>query len=80
MSGISYTLSGVSSIETRHSFAIAGWQSVNYDLKGCMIYRMVIHGLQEVIHGQTPLIVPKMEGSPGQKLKDRTTRIEEFKR
>jgi hypothetical protein len=50
MSRISYTLSGVSSIETRHSFAIAEWQSVNYD-KLCMIYKLVIRGLQEVILG-----------------------------
>ncbi len=36
--------------------------------------------LQEVIHGQTPLIAPEMEGWPGQKLTDRITRIKEFKR
>ena len=35
---------------------------------------------QEVIHGQTPLIVPEMDGCPVQKLTNRTTRIEEFKR
>jgi len=36
--------------------------------------------LQEVIHGQTPLIVPEIGAWLGQKLTDRTTRIEEFKR
>ena len=36
--------------------------------------------LQEVIVGQTPHIVPAMEGWLGQKPTDRITRIEEFKR
>jgi hypothetical protein len=31
--GIPYTLFGVSSIETKHSSAIAGWHSVKYDLQ-----------------------------------------------
>ena len=36
--------------------------------------------VQEVIHGQTPLIVPEMDGCPVQKQTDCITRIEEFKR
>ncbi len=35
---------------------------------------------QEVIHGPTPPIVPETDSYPVQKLKDRTTRVEEFKR
>lgn len=33
VSGISYTLFGVSSIETKYSSAIAGWHSVKYDVQ-----------------------------------------------
>ena len=35
---------------------------------------------QEVIFGQTPCIVPEVEGWPGQKPTDRIIRTEEFKR
>src|SRR5512135_614756 len=45
-----------------------------------LLKNLVKRKLQEVIFGQTPCIVPEVEGWPGQKPTDRITRIEEFKR
>ena len=50
------------------------------DRKQAWHAKMADCGVQEVIFGQTPCIVPEVEGWPGQKPTDRITRIEEFKR
>jgi hypothetical protein len=50
------------------------------DCKSVCFLKFFVSRLQEVIFGQTPCIVPEVEGWPGQKPTDRITRIEEFKR
>jgi len=45
--GISYTLFGVSSIETKHSSAIAGWHSVKYHLQYACVLSFEGTTLQE---------------------------------
>ena len=61
----------------RLSFVEKLWITSRNLHAGIEIY---FRGLQEVIFGQTPCIVPEVEGWPGQKPTDRITRIEEFKR
>jgi hypothetical protein len=47
--GIPYTLFGVSSIETKHSSATAGWHSVKYDLQDAYFLSFEGTRVQEVI-------------------------------